>query len=272
MQVVRDLFHMAAPIPVDLYFSTDVSGAGGGVGYKGQLCKMVDGNDLDEGRFIVPSTVATSLENLVGLLAEDVAAATTYSLDGATGDPVRKKIIPISNTTLLRAEYGRVDAAGTASTDTGASGSAASTTFTPAAITTADLLIGGWIYFITGANAGYLHHVENNSTSTVTFSTALNFAAVAGDTFLVIQPPFCSVVDFDATYTGLNSEIDDGSTTDVVAGFDHWVTAPGIPMQKLIKSKHDGLNIGTRARFFHDFTIPSASAGGNAWASGISTS
>ena len=128
MRVVRDLFHGMSPIPLDMYFNTDDTGAGGSIGYKGQLCKMVDGDDLDEGRIVVPSVIATSLENLVGILNEDVAAATTYGLDGASGDPVRKKIVPICPTTLLRAEYSRLDSAGTANTDTGATCAAASAT------------------------------------------------------------------------------------------------------------------------------------------------
>ena len=111
MRVVRDLFHGMSPIPVDMYFNTDVSGVGGSAGYKGQLCKLPDGNDLDEGRFVMPSVVATSLENLVGILAEDVASGTTWAIDGAVADPVRKKIIPICPTTLIRAEYSRYDSA-----------------------------------------------------------------------------------------------------------------------------------------------------------------
>jgi hypothetical protein len=272
MQVVRDLFHGFAPIPLDMYFHTDGAGAGGTVGYKGQLCKVPDGDDVDEGVFVHPSTTATALENLVGILNEDVAAATTYTLDGTDGNPVRKKIIPITNSTLIRAEYGRTDAAGTATTDTGASGSAASQTWTPNSITTADLLIGGWIYFLTGSNAGYLHHVQDNGTTNVTLTTALTYATVSADTFLVIQPPMCRIMDFNATYTGINSEVDDGATTDVVCGLDHWIEAPGHPMQKLDLSIHDGLNVGIYAKFYHDFTIPSAAAGGIAWVSGQSTS
>ena len=272
MRVVRDLFHLAAPIPVEMYFNTDDTGVGGSVGYKGQLCKMVDGDDLDEGRIVVPSVIATALENLVGILAEDVAAGTTWGLDGAVANPVRKKIVPICPTSVIRAEYSRFDAAGTANTDTGASGSSGSATFTPASITTADLLIGGWVYFLTGGNAGYLHHVKDNGTTTVTFSTVLANAVVSADTFLVIQPPFCNVVDFDATYSNLKSEIDDNVTADAVSGLDHYIEAIGTPASKLDKSKHDGLNFGTKAKFYHDFTIPGAAIGNNAWANGITTS
>ena len=133
-------------------------------------------------------------------------------------------------------------------------------------------MIGGWVYFLTGANAGYLNHVKNNTTSVITFSTVLANAVVSGDTFLVIQPPFCTVVDFDATYSNLKSEADDAATTDAVSGLDHSIEAIGTPMEKLDKSKHDGLNIGTKAKFYHDFTIPGAAIGNNAWANGISTS
>ena len=276
MQIIRDLFSGTAPVPIEMFFNTDISGAGGSAAYKGQLCKLPDGNDLDEGRFVVPSTVATALENLVGILAEDVAAATTYSLNygAGAGYPVRKKIFPITNSTLLRAEYSQADAAGTSNILTGPY-SAASTTMTWAsAPDTADLLVGGWIYWLTGNNANRLHWIIDSSAAASTaaaLKTAPPNTGAATDTCLVVMPPMTQIIDFDATFTGIKSQDDDGNQADVICGFDHYVEAPGLNFQKLDPAKHDGLYI-PNARFFHDFTIPSAAAGSNAWVSGASTS
>lgn len=276
MQIVRDLFSGTAPIPVEMFFSTDVTGIGGSAAYKGQLCKIQDGDDIDEGRFVMPSTVATSLENLVGILAEDVAASTTYSLNygAGAGYPVRKKIYPITNSTIIRAEYSRADAAGTSNILTGPYSAASTTMVWGSNPNTADLLVGGWIYWITGNNANRLHWIIDSSAAASTASalkTAPAGTGAATDTCLVIMPPHTAVLDFDATYTGIKSQDDDGNQADVVFGLNHYIEAPGINFQMLDPSKHDGLYI-PNARFFHDFTIPSAAAGGNAWVSGVSTS
>lgn len=136
-------------------------------------------------------------------------------------------------------------------------------------MTTADTMIGGWIYWLTGNNAGYLHYVIDNNTSTgATLATATANAGAAADTCLVILPPMTRLMDFNATYTGIKSEIVQGSQSETVQGLDYFIKTPTTGEQKLTRAL-DGQNVGTEARFFHEFTIPSASAGGNIWAAGL---
>lgn len=272
MQIVRDLFHGMAPVPIEVPFCPDTDADGSNTGYKGQLVKITDFDDIDHGTWVTLATEATAKENLCGILAEDIdSGGSCYMLDSSSGDWIRKKIFPILPTTVIRGEYGRVDAAGTATTDTAIYTATASTTCVVPTMTTADTMIGGWIYWLTGNNANYLHYVvDNNTTTSATLGTATANAGAAGDTCLVIHPPMTRALDFDATYTGLKSEIVPGSRSETVQGLDYYIEAPGIPFQKLTRDL-DGLYI-PNARFFHDFTIPGAAAGANAWAHGVATS
>lgn len=272
MEIVRDLFHGQAPVPIEVPFNPDTDADGSNTGYKGQLVKITDFDDIDHGTWVTLATEATAKENLCGILAEDiVSGGGCYMMDSSSGDFVRKKIYPIIPTTIVRAEYGRYDAAGTATTDTAIYPATASTTLVIPSMTTADVMIGGWIYFLTGNNANYLHYVTDNSTTTAaTLATATKFAGAASDTCLVIQPPMTRVLDFNATYTGLKSEIVPGSNSETVQGLDYYISAPGINFRKLTRAL-DGLYI-PNAKFFHDFTIPGAAAGANAWAHGVATS
>jgi len=272
MQIVRDLFHGMAPIPIEVVFNPDTDADGSNTGYKGQLVKITDYDDIDHGTWVTLATEATALENLCGILAEDISSGgSCYMLDSSSGDFVRKKIFPILPTTVIRAEYGRKDAAGTATTDTGIYTSSAGTTLTNPSMTAADDFIGGWIYWLTGNNANYLHYVSDNGSSTSsTLATATANAGASGDTCLVVAPPLTRALDFDATYTGLKSEIVAGSRSETVQGIDYYIEAPGVNFQKLTRDL-DGMYI-PNARFFHDFVIPGAAAGANAWAHGVATS
>jgi len=228
MQIVRDLFHGMAPVPIEVPFCPDTDDDGSNTGYKGQLVKITDYDDIDHGTWVTLATEATAKENLCGILAEDVSSGGgCYMLDSSSGNWIRKKIFPILPSTVIRAEYSRKDAAGTANTDTAIYTASASTTVVVPTMTTADTMIGGWIYFLTGNNANYLHYVTNNTTAeAATFSTATANAGSASDTCLVIQPPMVRRLDFDATYTGLISEIVPGSLSETVQGLDYYIEAP----------------------------------------------
>lgn len=266
MYAVRDLIAGQAPFPIDVRYNGTENADSTTKRYKGSLVKFQDFDRVTNGAFFTWAGDTTAMENIAGILEEEQPTSGNYLPNHATLGMTRRKMTPILPTTIIRAEYGQKDAAGTATTDTSGVASAASATFT-ITITTADYMIGGWIYFLTGSNAGYLHYILNNTTSAATFATAVVNAVVTADTFLVISPPQERLLDFDATYSGIKSEIDNGSRTDKVMGIEHLISAPGIRLQPLNRDKHDGLKIDN-ARFYHDFTIPSPAAGGNLWVMG----
>jgi len=270
MYIVKDLIYGSAPPPINIIYNGDLAVDSVTTRYKGSLCKMMDFDDVDHGVHVTFAGLATAKENLCGILLEEQPTSGNYLLDDASYGAVRRKIQPIFPSSIIRAEYVQADAAGTANYDTGATGTAASTTFT-VTITTADYMIGGWVYFLNGDNQDYLHYITNNDTTTATFATALNGAVASADDFLVIQPPLERLLDWNATYTDIKSEIDDGSRGDGVVGLEHYIVAPGVEFQPLNRDKHDGLKI-PNARFYHDFIIPSAAAGGNVWLMGHATS
>ena len=253
MKVKYDLIGGAKPPTMELWYNTALAADGGTARYKGSLVKAMDWSDVDHGYFMCFAGETTAMENVCGILEEDVTLG--YLPDSSSGSVYRRKITPIFPSTVIEAEYVQADAAGTANYDTSGTASAAGTTFT-ITITTADRMIGGWIYFLTGSNAGKLHYITDNDTTTATFSTAVTYAVASSDTFLVIQPPISYLFDINATYTGLKSEIDDGSRGDVLVGLDHWISAPNTGKVRLVKDIHDGLCI-PNAKFFHHFTIPS---------------
>jgi len=272
MKVVRDLFHGTAPIPIDMVYNTDLAAAGSTTIYSGSLAKIMDYDDIDHGRFVTFAGNATALENIVGILMEEcVSGGGTQLMDASSVNLIRKKICPILPTTLIEAEYVRSDRAGAANYDTAIYTASAGTTLTVPSLTTADRLIGGWIYWLTGNNAGYLHYISDSGTSTsATLATTTLYAGASTDTCLVIQPPLTPVLDFNATYTDIKSEIVPGSNSETVQGLDYYIQAPSMPRRKLNRDL-DGTKIAN-ARFFHEFTIPSVAAGGNAWSYGIATS
>lgn len=272
MRIVRDIFGNTQPVPLEVVFNPDTDADGNATGYKGQLVKLGDYDDIDHGTWVMLGGETTAMENWCGILAEDITSGgSCYMLDSSSGDFIRKKIYPITNFHLLRGEYARKDAAGTASTDTAIYTATASTTLVVPTMTTADTMIGGWIYWLTGNNANYLHYVEDSGTSTsATLATATANAGASGDTCLVIQPPLVRRTLLNATYSDLKSEIVPGSLTTAIQGVDYWIEAPGIPMQRLTRDL-DGLYI-PNARFFHDFFLTSAAVGGSAWSHGVATS
>lgn len=266
MKVIKDLIGGSKPQPIELLYNGDLAVDSVTKRYKGSLVKVMDVDDVDHGKFCTFASHATAVENIIGILEEEQGITGNYLLDDATYGPAYRKITPIFPSTVIEAEYAQKDAAGTATTDTGASGSAASATFTCASLTSDDTWIGGWVYFLAGSNAGYLHYIKDNEASgnTMTFATVLVNAVVAADTFLAIRPPMTNVITLDATYTGFKSEVTDTSALVVITGLSTWISAPGIAKTKLSRDAHDGLKIDN-AKFFHQFTYPGNRTVPNAW-------
>lgn len=267
MKVVRDLIGGTKPSPIEVPYNGSLAADSVTKRYKGSLTKVMDFDDIDNGVFHTFAGLATEMENFSGILEEEQGVTGNYLPNDASYGMKLRKITPCFPSTIIRAEYVQADAAGAANYDTGASGSAASSTFTPAALTTADFMLGGWIYMINGSAAGELHYITDDDATDLTFATALTNAVVSADDFLVIERPNCRLLDFNATFTGIKSETDSGSKGNAVVGINAYISAPGIPFQKLDRDKHDGLVI-SNARFYHDFTIPV----GNIWTGGIASS
>jgi len=270
MKVVRDLLGGAKPTTIELPYNGDEAADSVTTRYKGSLAKVMDDADDDNGVFVTFAGITTAMLNVCGILEEEQGKTGNYLFNDASYGFAYRKITPVFPSTVVEAEYSRTDAAGTANTDTGATATASSTTFTCGSITTSDAMIGGWIFFLTGSNAGYLHYVTDNDSggNTMTFATAVVNAVASGDTFLVIRPPMTNIVDFDATYTGLKSEVTESSCIDVVNGLSTWIQSPGHRKVKLARDSHDGLYIGGTPLFFHQFTLPGSGTYENFWISG----
>jgi len=269
MKVVKDLIGGSKPQPIELPYNGDVGVDSVTKRYAGSLAKVMDAADIDKGVFCTFAGEATAMLNVVGILEEEQGLTGNYVFDDATYGFRYRKITPVSPFTAIEAEYSQADAAGTNNTDTGASGSAAATTLAAGVTVTQYTMSGGWIYFLTGANAGYLHYVTTDGGSDdLTLSTALANAVISSDTLLCIRPPMAAVVDFDATYTSIKSELATASNIDVILGLSTWISAPGIAKTKLARDVHDGCKI-VNAKFYHQFTLPGSGTYENAWISGI---
>lgn len=251
----------AEPIIKDLIFNEELDADGDTAVYDGAFVKLMDYDDVDHGRFVTLMDNATINENQIGIICESVAASgDTYLPDAAaaTGTYQRKKIL-MNPLAVYLLEYVQKDRAGTDNTDTGfviAAAGTASTT-SPTA-TTADTMNGGWVYFVDGANAGYLHYILDSAAATsngiAVLRTAVSNAVAATDKVLIVNYAFDYAFDLNATYTDIKSEFTFGSRDNRLKGIDHWISAPGVPFQKLHASKHDGLKIDG-ARFFHECAL-----------------
>ncbi len=251
----------AEPIIKDLVFNEELESDGNTKVYDGAFVKLTDYDDVNYGRFITLMDNATIYENQVGIICEEVAASGDTYLPvtaSTTGTYQRKKIL-VNPMAVYLVEYARKDRAGTACTDTGLAITAATTVSTTSPNLGADdSQNGAWFYMLDGADTGYLHYILDSANSATAglavLRTATVNAIVAADTFLSIERAFEYAFDLNATYTDLKSEMIIGSRDDRLKGLDHWIKAPGIPMQKLHASKHDGLKIDG-ARFFHEVAL-----------------
>ena len=253
MKVIYDLIAGGMPPPVDLLYNGTIDADSVTLRYKGSLVKMMDVDDIADGKFFTWAGGTTAMENVAGILEEEQGITGNYLPNDGTYSARYRKITPLFPSSVVEAEYSPKDKAGTANTDTGATGSAASATFT--ITVTNDEPIGGWVYFLTGSNAGFLHYItDTTSTTSATLSPVLNYAVASADTFLYIAPPCTNVALIDATYTGLKSEIASASRTTTINGLSTWIEAPGIGKTKLDFAKHKGLKV-TGAKFYHQFTM-----------------
>jgi len=270
MKVIKDLIGGSKPQPIELPYNGDQDVDSVTLRYAGSLAKVVDGGEINTGVFVTFAGDGTAMEGVIGILEEQQPITGNYLFDDTTYGFTYRKITPVFPSTIIEAEYSLKDAAGTANTDSGASAAAAAVALVSGDTITADMMIGGWIYFVTGANAGYLHYVTDNGTSELTVSALAN-AVVAGDTLLCIRPPMTRVLDFDATYTGIKSRMDDSDCADIVLGLATYISAPGVAKTKLSRAAHNGLKIDN-ARFYHQFTLPGSTTLENVWIHGIKSS
>ena len=126
-------------------------------------------------------------------------------------------------------------------------------------------MIGGWIYFTNGACANQLHYVTNSDASgALTLPTSIAGANLSTDDLIIVCPPHTRLLAVDATYSNLLSEVDDGARTLAVFGLGTFISAPGIPYQRLDRNKHDGLVIAN-AKFYHEFIIGGSATVGSVW-------
>jgi hypothetical protein len=254
MRVVKHLIFGSAPAQIELPYNGDLAADGTTTRYKGSLVKFMDIDDIDHGTFFTFAGLTTEMENVCAILEEQHTAS--YLPDDGTKEISLFQMTPFDPMTIIEAEYVQKDAAGTANTDTEFSGSAASTTLTTPSQGTTDCNIGAWIYFVTGANAGYLHYItDNNGTTSATLRTALVNDVVSADTVLFIQQRNTRTLDFNATFTDIKSECVLASRSDEVIGIECYVQADGIAKEPLDSTKHDGMKL-SNAKFFHQFTIP----------------
>lgn len=266
MRVVKDLLGGGKPNALDIWYNGDLAADSTTKRYAGSLVKMMDYDDIDHGKFFTFAGLTTAMENIAGILEEEQPTSDNYLPDATTYGVRRRRMTPVFPSTIIEAEYGQTDLAGTANTVASATGSASSTSIA-ATITTADVLIGGWVYVVSGAASGltgFLSYITNNTTSAITIKTALPAALVATDTLLIILPPCVNKAGPDATYSGFKSFYDDASWTLPIVGLNTFIKAPGIPKQYLDREKHDGLVI-SGAKFYHHFTYPGNSTYPNIW-------
>ena len=255
MQAVRDLVGGSKPQPIELIYNGSLAVDCVTQRYSGSVAKFMDHDDIDHGTFATFGGLATIGERVCGILEEGQGTTGNYLLNDGTYAGTYRKITPCFPSTVVEAEYAQSDRAGTSNLDTNFTGSASGTTLTCGdSITTADVMIGGWVYITNGSCADYLYYVTDSDASGALTVSALAAAVAATDDLVVILPPMVNKCLFYATYTGIKSDVDDNTWSHPIQGLSTWIQAPGIPKQKLNFEKHNGLKI-SNARFYHQFTF-----------------
>lgn len=265
MRVVKDLISgNVAPVPIDIWYNGTMDTDSVTKRYAGSLCKLTDW-DSTHGAYVTFAGNTTAMENVCGILEEEQPTSGNYLPDTTTYSVTSRKMTPIFPSSVIEAEYSQTDAAGTTNLLTNVTGTAAAASIA-CSPTTADYLIGGWVYCTNGACEGFLTYILDNTTGAITTDDVLPGAIVAADDLVIVQPPLWHYFDFDATYTGLYSLVTTGANR--VQGLSTWISAPGIPKQKLDRVKHSGLII-KGARFYHQFIIPNNATYPNLWIGGM---
>ena len=263
-RVWKDMISGSKPAPILLPFNRELAADGSALTYKGAVCKFLDFNDVDNGKFVTHGLNSGAMENFVGITAEEVSVSGNYKPPDATYPMKRVRIIPCFPSTIILGEYMIEDELGNTTTDTGAT-SALSTTFTLDSGGSDDEWIGGWIYMCTGADAGYLHYIVDSALDTsVTFAFAPVNAIAAADTFLTIGAATSRDFLINTAGTGFKSELDYDLHLHRLTGILNWVEAIGVPMQPLNRTKHDGVKF-KNPRFYHSFVVGAL----NSWSGGI---
>jgi len=263
-KVWKDMIGGGKPSPIEMYYNASLDADGVTKRYKGSVAKIMDYDNVDHGCFVTFGLLTTAMENFVGLLAEEVGLTGNYLPDNASYGMVRKKITPCFPSTVILGEYGRTDAAGTANTDTGATCTKGSATFT-IDTDTADELIGSWIYMLTGDDAGRLHYIKDSTANaSATFAQVTTNAIASADTFLVINKANAREVLINATGTGFLSDVAYDLHVHRIVGIMTYIEDIGVPFQPLDRNKHD-LGKFKNPRFYHAFTVGAL----NAWSNGV---
>jgi hypothetical protein len=265
MEIIRDLAGGGKPSPINVFYNSEDDADGSEVRYKGSLVRLMDWDNAN-GIMFTGVGESVTLENIAGILGEHVGAdGTNFLLNDASYGARTRKMYPLLPTSIVRGEYARADAAGTSNLDTNMTGT--TTTITCGdALGVDDLLIGGWLYPTNGASANKLRYITDsaNSGETFTLATSLASALVATDDSILVMPPHTLWMALDATFTGLLSEAVVSARTLPVVGLGTFISAPGIPYQRLDRNKHDGLTIAN-AKFYHEFIIGGSATLGNIW-------
>ena len=263
MRVIRDLSGGPKPSPMDVFYNGIYNADCTTLRYKGSLAKITD-HDNAEGHFVTWAGTTTLYESLFGILEEEVGTADNYLPTNGTYAMVTKKVSPVLPSTVIRGEYARTDPAAGTIADTGGTASAAGTALTITMTASAAMSAGGWVYFLDGSNANYLHYVQDNSTTGMTFSTACVGAVASGNTFLHVQPANTTAFKLDDHEVNIESEVVWGNRSFMCVGLMHFISDVGIPLQKLDRAKHDGLKL-VNPRFYHDFVVGGSATVGSVW-------
>ncbi len=272
MKVIRSLYGSGSPPVLELPYNGEDDADATELRYRGSLVKLTD-VDNSAGVFLTGANETTALENIFGILEEEQGTSGNYLPGDASYGMQRRKITPLLPGMIIEAEYARTDRAGTANTDTNVTGTSGANTLTAGdSITLAPPLIGGWVFFINGANANYLYYISAADTSaeTLTTATALKGTVAATDDFLFIQPANDYLFAIDATYTGLISDIDTGNRSMACQGIDHYVQGTNLAKTKLDRDVHDGLYI-PGAKFWHQMAFIGTATLPSVWTAGALT-
>ncbi len=264
MYVIKDLTGGPKPEAMEMFYNGTVAADSVTKRYKGSLVKVMD-HDTAAGRQLTWAGGTTLYESLFGILEEEQGITGNYEMNDADFGARTRMVMPVLPSTMVRAEYAQNDSAGSDMTYTGGTISAGGKTFTTTAteIDANDLLIGGWMYFINGANAGYLHYIIDAATTTdIVFSTAVVNSVVGADNQIVVLSPHTYKMQLDDHEVNIVSNPNATDQTFPMVGIKTWFTDMSNGLTMLKRSEHDGLKL-KNPRFYHDFMFGGKSATGS---------
>jgi hypothetical protein len=172
------------------------------------------------------------------LPGDAVSVAAVYATN--TAGPAYNKAI-INPFAIYLAEYDQTDAITAASSST--------TTLTVTSLE--DDIDGAWIYIVTGspaANRGSLRFLTASASGSCTMNSALP-ATDTGSTLIKILPVNHRLVDPNAESTGITSAAAAASNAECTI-LENWIRSDSHPFERLRRTKHQGLNDLSNAKFF----------------------